>query len=99
MKSDASGKDTKQLKTCGIGSFGEGVGGYVDERLFKVVAGHDAEYALEQASMLLNCVYRITLQGGMERDTTLVWAAHHLSGMAKALVEDVTHGMLTGPVR
>jgi len=28
-----------------------------------------------------------------------VWAAHYLSGMAKALVEDVAHGMMTGPVR
>ncbi|MBA1201422.1 DUF3077 domain-containing protein [Pseudomonas capeferrum] len=99
MRSDVPGKHTKQLKTCGVGTFGEEVGGYVDERLFKVVAGHDAEYALEQASMLLNCVYRITSQGGAEQDTTLVWAAHYLSGMAKALVEDVTHGMLTGPVR
>ena len=71
----------------------------MEERLFKVTPGHDAEYALEQAGVLMNCVYKITLQAGIDQDATLVWAAHYLSGMAKALVEDVTHGMLTGPVR
>ena len=25
--------------------------------------------------------------------------AHYLSGMAKVLVEDIAHGMMTGPVR
>ena len=29
----------------------------------------------------------------------LVWGVHYLSGMAKALVEDVAHGMMTVPIR
>ena len=89
----------KHLKTTGVGTFGEGIGGHGDDRLFRVTPGHDAEYALEQASVLMDCVYRMTLQSGVERDDILVWAAHYMSGMAKALVEDVAHGMMTGPVR
>ncbi|HKS14022.1 MAG TPA: DUF3077 domain-containing protein [Pseudomonas sp.] len=89
----------KHLKTTGTGSFGEGVGGRVADRLFKVTPGHDAEYALEQATVLMDCVYKMTLQSGVERDDILVWVAHYLSGMAKALVEDVAHGMMSGPVR
>ncbi|CAG8871325.1 hypothetical protein PS627_04394 [Pseudomonas fluorescens] len=92
-------RKTNHYKTTGVGTFGEGIGGCISDRLFKVAPGHDAEYALEQASVLLDCVYRMTLQAGVERDDILVWGAHYLSGMAKALVEDVTHGMMTGPVR
>ena len=49
--------------------------------------------------MLLNCVYRMTLEAGVEHNGDMVWGAHYLSGMAKALVEDVAHGMMSGPVR
>ena len=90
---------TKVLKTTGVATFGEGVTGKHADRLFKVLPGHDAEYALEQASVLLNCVYRMTLEAGVEHNGDMVWGAHYLSGMAKALVEDVAHGMMSGPVR
>ncbi len=99
MSNDSANTPQKHLKTCGVGTFGEGIGGRIADRLFKVTPGHDAEYALEQASVLMSCVYKITLEAGIERDDNLVWAAHYLSGMAKALVEDVAHGMMTGPVR
>lgn len=89
----------KELKTSGIGTFGEGVGGKIADRLFKVTPGHDAVYALEQASVLLDCVYSMTLDAAVEENGRTVWAAHFLSGMAKALVEDITHGLMTGPVR
>ncbi|MEG0859615.1 MAG: DUF3077 domain-containing protein [Pseudomonas sp.] len=93
----AKGK-TWPIKTCGLGSFGEGIGGRIEDRLFRITAGHDAQYALEQSSMLMSCVYKLTLQAGLDQDDTLAWAAHYLSGMAKALVEDVAHVMMTGPV-
>ncbi|HKS11504.1 MAG TPA: DUF3077 domain-containing protein [Pseudomonas sp.] len=89
----------KELKTSGVGTFGEGVGGKIANRLFKVTPGHDADYALEQASVLLDCVYKMTLHAGVEGNGQMVWGAHYLSGMAKALVEDVAHGMITEPVR
>ena len=60
--------------------------------MFKVLPGHDAEYALEQASVLLNCLYQMTLEAGVERNGDMVWGAHCLSGMVKALVEDVRTG-------
>ncbi|VVP75957.1 hypothetical protein PS910_01495 [Pseudomonas fluorescens] len=95
----SSNMKLKELKTPGIGTFGEGVGGKIADRLFKVQPGHDAEYALEQASVLLDCVYKMTLDAGIDGNGQMVWGAHYLSGMAKALVEDVAHGMMTGPVR
>jgi hypothetical protein len=45
----------------------------------------------------MSCVHRLTLQAGIEPDGALIWAAHYLSGMAKALVEDVSHTMLDQP--
>ncbi|MDD1975056.1 DUF3077 domain-containing protein [Pseudomonas tussilaginis] len=80
-------------QTCGIGSFGEGVGGQIENRLFRTTAGQDVQYALEQANVLMSCVNTITLQAAIEQDDTLAWAAHYLSGMAKALVEDVAYVM------
>jgi hypothetical protein len=52
--------------------------------LFKVLPGHDAEYALEQAGVLLNCVSHMTLEAGVEHIGDMVWGAHCLSGMAKS---------------
>ncbi|MCP6698091.1 DUF3077 domain-containing protein [Pseudomonas donghuensis] len=80
-------------KTAGIASFGNGESGHSTQRLFRVEPGHSAAFALEQSAVLMGCVHRLTLQAGIEHDATLVWAAHYLSGMAKALVEDVAHGM------
>ena len=80
-------------------AFGEGVGGKIADRLLKVTPRHNAEYALEQASVLLDCVYKMTLDAGVDGSGKMVWRTHYLSGMAKALVEDIAHGMMTGPVR
>ena len=49
-------------------------------RLFRVMTGVPIDYALEQASVLMNCVHRLTFVGVMEKDDTLVWAAHVLAG-------------------
>ena len=91
--------DFKELKTSGIGTFGEGAGGRIADRLFKVTPGHDAEYAMGQATALLDCVYKMTLEAGVEGNSQYVWGVHYLSGMAKALIEDVAHGIMKDPVR
>lgn len=91
--------DMRALKTSGVATFGEGVGGKIADRLFKVTPGQDADYALEQAAVMLDCVYKMTLEAGVNGNGELVWGVHYLSGMAKALVEDVAHGMMTVPIR
>ncbi|WP_296265880.1 DUF3077 domain-containing protein [Pseudomonas sp. UBA6562] len=57
--------------------------------LFRVAQGIPLDYALEQACVMIGCVQRLTYVGVMEKDETLVWAAHLLSGMGQALVADV----------
>jgi hypothetical protein len=42
---------------------------------------------------------QMTLDAGVDGNGQMVWGAHYLSGMAKALVEDIAHGMMTEPVR
>ncbi|MBV6289310.1 DUF3077 domain-containing protein [Pseudomonas aegrilactucae] len=95
MNKDSIAPATNTTKTIGVGTFGEGDTGSSAERLFRVQPGHSADFALEQAAMLMSCVYKLTLQAGIQQDGSLVWAAHYLSGMSKALVEDVAHAMLT----
>lgn len=72
--------------TPGIATCGEGE---KSPDLFRVAQGIPLDYALEQASVMMGCVHRLTFVGVMEKDETLVWAAHLLSGMGRALVEDV----------
>ncbi|MFY9963677.1 DUF3077 domain-containing protein [Pseudomonas sp.] len=84
------------LKTVGVGSFGEGEAGAGAERLFRVAPGHNAAFVLEQATVLMGCAQKLTLQAGIEQDGTSAWAAHYLVGMAKALVEDLAHGITDG---
>lgn len=82
------------LKTIGIGVFGEGERGKAAEQLFRVEPGHSADFVLEQATMLMRCVSKLTKEMLFEQDEAMVCAAHYLSGMAKALVEDLAHGMM-----
>ena len=79
--------DINEVTTPGIASFGEGESS--PARLFRVMPDIPIAYALEQASVFMGCVHRMTFVGVMEKDDTLVWAAHVLSGMAHSLVEDV----------
>lgn len=37
---------------------------------------------------MLGCVRKLTLMGALETDYEIVWAAHYLSGLAKAIVDD-----------
>ena len=95
---DVKKDNTKTVtKTCGIGSFGEGPEGKTGPRLFRVQAGHDGDYAIEQAMLMVNCVYKLTYEASIEPSEMHIYAAHCISGMAKALIEDIAHGMLVSP--
>ncbi|MBA1204441.1 DUF3077 domain-containing protein [Pseudomonas capeferrum] len=82
--------------SIGTGTFGEGLEGNIFHRLFRVVPGHDLDYVLEQSSRLMGCVYKLTHEASLEHDDTLVLAAYYLSGMAKALTEDVAMARMLG---
>lgn len=72
--------------TRGIATFSPGAGDRVP--LFKIVAGVPASYAREQASVMLGCVRLLTVLGALEEEFDMVWAAHYLTGLAKAIVDD-----------
>lgn len=75
--------------SIGSATFGEGATSNSTHRLFRVVPGHQHDYLLEQANVLMSCVYKLTREASLEPDETLIIAAHYLSGMAKALIEDI----------
>ncbi|WJO24168.1 DUF3077 domain-containing protein [Pseudomonas soli] len=85
----------KKLATTGVGHFGEGAQVGVQDPLFRVVAGHPLEHAVEQATVLMCAVHKISDLAMVETDhlPTLLTAVHYLSGMAKALAQDVNHGL------
>ena len=91
MSKDSDITPVTDIKTPGLASCGEGENS--PARLFRVMTGVPIDYALEQASVLMNCVHRLTFVGVMEKDDTLVWAAHVLAGQSRALVEDVRLGI------
>jgi hypothetical protein len=65
-----------------------------NQPLFRINAGISCEEALEQASLLMDCVNKLTFLSGMENDNaSMVWASHYLSEMAKAIIDDVTSGL------
>ena len=84
-------------KTRGIGSFGEGVEEKASHRLFRVEPGHDGDYAIEQALLMIHCAYKLTGEASIEPSESKVSAAHWITGMAKALLEDIAHGLLMSP--
>ncbi len=96
MSKDSDASDNPQIETTGIGAFGPGGVANITEPLFRVVAGHSMNHALEQSTLLLSCVDQLTDLAMVEVDEagTLLCAAHYLSGMAKALVQDVSHGLM-----
>ena len=85
---------TDDLKTSGTATFGGEESGLRASGLFRVEAGHSADYALAQSSQLMACVRKLTFEAGIEQDATLALAACFLSGMAKALIDDVSHSIL-----
>lgn len=89
MSNDVKDGSLAGPQSIGVGTFGEGVEESIGHRLFRVVPGHDLDFVLEQSSLIMGCVYKLTREASLAPDDTLVLAAHYLSGMAKALIEDI----------
>ncbi len=87
-----------KLATTGVGHFGEAAEEGGQDPLFRVVAGHSMDHAVEQATVLMCAVHKISDLAMAETDhlPTLLTAVHYLSGMAKALAQDVNHGLMVG---
>ncbi|MFB4391624.1 MULTISPECIES: DUF3077 domain-containing protein [unclassified Pseudomonas] len=62
--------------------------------LFCIEPGISCQHAREQASELMGYVRDMTLSGVMDDNPQLVWAAHYLSALAKALMDDAELGMM-----
>lgn len=71
-----------------------GAATFAHHQLFRINPGIPSEHTLEQASLLMACVNKLTSLGATEEDPTRVWAAHLLGEMAKAIVDDVNLGMM-----
>jgi len=84
--------DTGQLTTVGIGHFGEGAEAGQESPPFRVVAGRSLEHAIVQATVLMCAVHKTATW--RFQTPTLLTAMYYLSGMAKALVQDVSHGVM-----
>ncbi|WP_408981149.1 DUF3077 domain-containing protein [Pseudomonas sp. B21-044] len=61
--------------------------------LFCIEPGIPCQHARGQASELMDYVRHLTLVGVMDEDPRMVWAAHYLSALAKALMDDAELGM------
>ncbi|MGG5288903.1 DUF3077 domain-containing protein [Pseudomonas shirazensis] len=85
-----------KVKTVGVGQFGESVDLDLEKPLFRVQAGHPLTHALEQATVLMCTVHKLTdlALADQQEVPTLLTALHYLSGMAKALAQDVNHGLM-----
>lgn len=90
MDEDSRMGRISELRTLGVGTFSEGEGG----ELFRVEPGHSAAFVLEQATLLMSCAQKLSLEASVEQDFNAAWAAHYLTGMAKALVQDLAHGLM-----
>ena len=61
--------------------------------LFRITPGIPCDYALEQAAAILGCVHKLIHTGVMDEDNDVVMAAYYLSGLAKAIINDVELGV------
>ena len=76
------------LTTTGTATFGHPID--TTEPLFRTNAAIPCEEALSHASVLMDCINRLTLIGGADDDSgAVVWAAHYLGGEVKAIIDDV----------
>ena len=91
MTKDLDSTRATPAMTRGIASFSPGAGNHVP--LFKVAKGVPTDFAREQASVMLGCVRKLTLVGALDGDFEMVWAAHYLGGLAKAVVDDCDPGL------
>lgn len=78
---------TSNLKTIGLTPFIY----CSNEPLFHVTRGVPLAEALAQASNLLYLVKALTIDAAYVKDTDRhAWAAHYLTAMSKAVIDDVT---------
>ena len=84
--------DNDSKTTVGKTKFYQGEGH--TQPLFCVASGIPCQHAHEQASELMGYVRDLTLNGLMEEDSSSLWAAHYLSALAKALMDDAELGMM-----
>ena len=72
--------------------------------LFRIEPGIPCRDAREQSSELMGYVRELTITGLMEEKPMMIWAAHYLSAMAKALMafllsrDDIGAVLGLGPV-
>ena len=90
-----------EIHTVGGASFGKY--NAQNQCLFSVNAGVSAEEALQHASLLMNCVNTLSFLGAVgdgdgdgdgDGNEEARWASHYLSEVAKAIIDDVTLGLL-----
>ena len=62
--------------------------------LFRIEPGIPCRDAREQSSELMGYVRELTITGLMDEKPMMIWAAHYLSAMAKALMDDAELGMM-----
>ncbi|AUA31655.1 DUF3077 domain-containing protein [Pseudomonas sp. SGAir0191] len=62
--------------------------------LFRIEPGIPCQLAREQASELMGYARDLTLEGLMEDKPKLIWAAHYLCALGKALLDDAELGMM-----
>lgn len=81
--------------TAGTATFGQCTADSAP--LFRVNHGIPCTEALAQASVLMDCINRLTLMGGMDQDPGApIWAAHYLGEQVKAIIDDVAVGLQGG---
>ncbi|RON20190.1 hypothetical protein BK660_14075 [Pseudomonas brassicacearum] len=72
----------------------------VDQPLFHVSAGVPVDAALAMASDLLFLAKALTKDAAYDRETDrFSWAAHYLTAMGKAVIDDVVKAVTPRPVR
>jgi len=75
--------------TVGKTTFYQGENG--THPLFRIEPGIPCRDAREQSSELMG---ELTITGLMDEKPMMIWAAHYLSAMAKALMDDAELGMM-----
>jgi len=78
--------------TVGKTTFYQGENG--THPLFRIEPGIPCRDAREQSSELMGYVRELTITGLMDEKPMMIWAAHYLSAMAKALMDDAELGMM-----
>ncbi len=61
--------------------------------LFCIEPGIPCKHARKQASAFMGYARNLSAAGVMEDAPQLMWAAHYLSGLAKALLDDAELGL------